>query len=55
MENNLATIFWNGEGFTLQQSSNLNSSENWVDVPGPVTQSPVTLTNDTTMFYRLRD
>src|SRR5262249_24022603 len=48
MENNMATIFWNGEGFTLQQSSNLSSSENWVDVPGPVTQSPVTVTNDVT-------
>jgi hypothetical protein len=54
-EGNLATLFWNGEGFTLQQSANLSSSENWSDVPGPITQSPVTVTNSTTMFYRLRD
>jgi len=54
MEGNLMTLFWNGEGFTLQQSPNLSSTSNWVDVPGPVTQSPFSQTNGATTFYRLR-
>jgi hypothetical protein len=51
---NEMTFYWNEEGFTLQQSSDLSSPTNWMDVPGPVTQSPFVLTNGPTMFYRLR-
>lgn len=55
LEGNQATLFWNGEGFTMQQSSDLASPANWFDLPGPVTQSPLTVTNAATMFYRLRN
>lgn len=55
MEDNLATLFWNGDGFTLQRSTDLNSSTNWSDVPGPVTGSPFTVTNEPSFFYRLRN
>jgi hypothetical protein len=48
------TLFWNGEGFTLQQSSDPVSG-NWTDVPGPVTRSPFALTTVDSMFYRLRN
>ena len=54
-ENSATTLFWNGEGFTLQQSSDLSSSTNWRDVPGLPAQSPVTVTNSGTLFYRLRN
>jgi hypothetical protein len=54
MEDNMATLFWSGEGFRLQRSSDL-SSDNWADLPGPLLQSPVTLTNFGTAFYRLRN
>jgi hypothetical protein len=55
MEGSAATLFWNGEGFTLQQSSDLSSSNNWSDVPGSVMRSPVTVSNAATKFYRLRN
>jgi hypothetical protein len=53
-EGDLATLFWNGEGFTLQQSTDLGSAANWSDVPGAA-QSPVTRTNSASAFYRLRN
>lgn len=55
MENGLATLYWNGEGFRLQRSSDLTSSENWADLPGPPALSPVTVTNSGSLFYRLRN
>lgn len=54
MEESAATFFWNGEGFTLQRASALGASGNWLDVPGPITQSPAVLTNPAAGFYRLR-
>ena len=54
LTDNLATIYWNGVGFTLQQSSDLSALENWLDSPGPVIASPATVTNEGTLFYRLR-
>jgi hypothetical protein len=48
-------LFWNGEGFRLQRSADLASPTNWADVPGPVTQSPATVTNSGTLFYRLKN
>jgi hypothetical protein len=53
-ENGWGTLFWNGQGFTLQQSSNLAAEPAWTDCPGPVTQSPVCLSNAPACFYRLR-
>jgi len=55
MEEGVTTLFWNGEGFRLQQSADLTRSENWADLPGPPAQSPVTVTNSGTAFYRLRN
>ena len=49
------TIFWNAAGFTLQRSTNVSSTNNWVNAPGPVTQSPVLLTNSPSYFYRLKN
>ena len=53
MEENHGTIFWNSAGFTLQQSSDLSSTNNWTDVP--TAQSPHFLTNPPTRFYRLKN
>src|SRR5262249_15931622 len=54
-----STLYWNGEGFTLQQSTDLSSTNNWADVPGPVMQSPYTTaftsTNAETAYFRLRN
>lgn len=55
LENNHGTVFWNAAGYTLQRSSNLSSTNNWSDAPGPVTQSPYFTTNSPTWFYRLRN
>jgi hypothetical protein len=52
-ENEFITLFWNGEGYTLERSSDL-SSAGWGDVPGPVTRSPLTVQNSGAVFYRLR-
>jgi hypothetical protein len=49
------TLFWNGQGFTLQECSDLTPPPNWSDVAGPVSQSPYTATNSSTVFYRLRN
>lgn len=54
LEDNWATFFWNGEGYTLQQASALGGAGSWSDVPGPVTQSPYSVTRQATQFYRLR-
>jgi len=54
MADNLTTLYWNGEGFTLQQSSDVSLPDSWADIPGPVTASPVVVTNIGTSFYRLR-
>jgi len=53
-EDATATLYWNGSGFTLQQSSDLSSTSNWIPVTGPATNSPVIVTNGGTWFYRLR-
>jgi len=36
-EDNHLTLYWNGAGFTLQQSA--NPAGPWIDRPGPVTNS----------------
>jgi hypothetical protein len=54
VEDNMATFFWNGEGFTLQHASALGGLDGWSDVPGPITQSPLVVTNPAAGFYRLR-
>jgi hypothetical protein len=51
-EANLATLYWDADGFTLQQSPDLST---WTDVSGTAAQSPVTLTNSGSVFYRLRN
>jgi hypothetical protein len=55
MEEGVTTLFWNGEGFRLQQTADLTRPENWADLPGPPAPSPVTVTNSATAFYRLRN
>ena len=51
------TFYWNGTGYTLQQTADLGlSGSGWTDVPGPVTRSPYSVVNENTgrLFYRLR-
>lgn len=55
MEDGQGTLFWNANGFTLQESSDLGSSGNWSDVPGPVTRSPFAVSGTGMKFYRLRN
>ena len=55
MEDGVATLFWNGDGFRLQRSSDLTAPENWADLPGPAAPSPITVTNSGTAFYRLKN
>jgi len=51
---NTAKISWDGTGFTLQQASVPAAA--WVDVPGPVTNSPyATPISALARFYRLRN
>ena len=52
-EDNLATLYWNGQGFSLQQLGSLSTSNSWIDV-GSSSNSPVTVPANGTMFYRLR-
>jgi hypothetical protein len=48
------TLYWNGS-FTLQSCTQLGATNQWSDVPGPVTSSPYTITDpSSTTFYRLR-
>src|SRR5207237_8110837 len=53
----VATISWDGTGFTLQQATNsLGASNSWRDVAGPIKASPYWATNPAaTTFYRLRN
>ncbi len=50
-----SVLYWNGTGFTLQQSTDLSTTNNWSDVLGPVTQSPFTTPNVDAAFFRLRN
>lgn len=56
-EQDEATLFWNGEGFTLQQSPDLNSPDNWSNAPGASAISPYVTTNTGTgtLYYRLKN
>lgn len=54
-EGGQSTLYWNGEGFTLQQSSELSSTNNWFDATGPATESPYLTPNAGTSFFRLRN
>lgn len=50
-----STLWWNGRGFKVQQSSQVGPGAIWADLPGPVTNSPYTLSPATsTRFYRLK-
>jgi hypothetical protein len=52
---NVATLYWNGEGFRLQQISDFSAgATNWVDVAAQAI-SPVVITNAGTAFYQLRN
>jgi hypothetical protein len=51
-EDNLATLYWNGQGFLLQRLGDLSSSNTWTDLGG--SNSPVTVPASGVMFYRLR-
>ncbi len=53
-ESDFTTLFWNGTGFTLQQSTDLGAPANWADLPG-TPPSPVTVTNSTSTYFRLRN
>ena len=54
----LVTLYWNGEDFTLQTATEIQaSSADWIDLQGPVTTSPYTIAkpfSGGTVFYRLR-
>ena len=54
-EAGVTALYWNSDAFTLQQSSDLSSPANWSNTPGPVTQSPFTVTNPVTTFFRLKN
>ena len=54
-EYDFGTLFWNAEGFTLQQADALGSSTNWSAAPGAATASPYTVSNITTKFFRLKN
>jgi hypothetical protein len=49
------TLYWNAEGFTLQEATDLSAAEPWSDVTGPVTASPYHAAPEGTRFYRLRN
>lgn len=53
-ESDFTTLFWNGTGFTLQESIDLGSPANWSDVSGSP-GSPVTVTNGPSTYFRLRN
>ena len=54
MDQDLATLYWNGEGFTLQDSGNVSAPNSWNDLFGQPAVSPVIVTTLGTTFYRLR-
>ena len=53
MEDDRVTMYWNGQGFTLQQATDFSSSDPWSDVPGSITSSPAVVTNTGARFFRL--
>ncbi|MBE7501584.1 MAG: phosphodiester glycosidase family protein [Verrucomicrobiales bacterium] len=53
-EGDVTTLFWNGTGFTLEQTAQLGEDAGWSEVRGPITRSPVVVPNTQTTFYRLR-
>ncbi len=56
LSGNIATISWDGLGFTLQQASTVMGTNVWSDVAGLVKTSPYSVTNPpATTFYRLRN
>lgn len=54
-EGGQSTLYWNGEGFTLQQSTELGSTNNWFDASGPAMESPYHTPNNGSAFFRLRN
>ena len=55
LSGNVATISWDGSGFTLQQTHALAGPASWSDV-APAATSPYSTTNPpATTFYRLRN
>jgi exopolysaccharide biosynthesis protein len=52
-EDDVITLFWNEEGFVLQESIDLSSPANWTDLPSAT--SPFSVTNSASTFYRLRN
>jgi hypothetical protein len=54
LDGNLATLFWNGEGFALQQTADISDTNSWGNLTGGISSSPVTVTNTGTALYRLR-
>jgi hypothetical protein len=51
--NGLLTLFWNGAGWRLQQANYLEKGGDWTDLPGPITNSPCSLTVSNRSFFRL--
>jgi hypothetical protein len=53
-EGDFTTLYWNGSGFTLQETDDPGGT--WTDVPGPVTSSTYDVNVfDGIKFYRLRN
>ena len=52
-EADVLTLFWNGEGFVLQESTDLGNTANWTDRPSAT--NPFYVTNGVANFYRLRN
>jgi hypothetical protein len=53
-ERDITTLYWNGSGFTLQETA--DPAGDWNDVPGPVTSSTYDVNvYDGIKFYRLRN
>jgi len=50
----MLTLYWNEEGFILQETDDLSSPANWRDVAGPVAASPFTSPISQARFFRLR-
>jgi hypothetical protein len=53
-EDGMATLYWSGQGFLLQQLGDLTASNSWAVVSGSASNSPVIVPASGTMFYRLR-
>ena len=48
------TLYWNEEGFILQEADDLTSPASWRDTPGPITASPYSPAISQARFFRLR-